>query len=169
MTLIETFARLAGRYPFLKRYPHPFMVHFTIVFMLSATCFALLYLATGVDSFETTAYHCLGAGILSMPLSILTGICTQRLNYVDEPEEMFAVEIRLSVVLLIISLAAFVWRTVDPEVLRKFSPASLGYLILLCALTPLVAIISFFGGILTFPLEGRERTGKVSGGGGQGS
>ena len=64
------------RFPILRRHPHPMTVHFPIVFMLSATLFTILQLITGIASFGTTALHCLGAGLLFMPVVILTGLYT---------------------------------------------------------------------------------------------
>ena len=36
-------ARLLERFPQLRRRPHAMLAHFPIVFLLSATCFSLLY------------------------------------------------------------------------------------------------------------------------------
>lgn len=149
----EALVRLVQRYPFLRRHPHPMVVHFTIVFLLSTTFFNLLYLLTGTQTFETTAFHCLGAGVLSMPFSILTGFVTRWLNYPGEPTPALVLEARLSWLLLAVSLGAFIWRLLDPAVLSGLGPASLIYLFLIISVTPLVTLISYFGGLLTFPLE----------------
>ena len=74
-------ASLLKRYPMLRRHPHPMTVHFPIAFMLFAPLFTLLYLVTGVKSFETTALHCLGVGILFCGVAITTGLYTWWLNY----------------------------------------------------------------------------------------
>ncbi len=50
-------AALLARYPFLGRHPHPMLVHFPIVFMMSAFGFSLLALLTGNRHFGTTALH----------------------------------------------------------------------------------------------------------------
>src|SRR4030042_3210088 len=60
-------ASLLLRFPRLRRQLHPLLIHFPITFMLSATFFSLLYLLTGVKSFQTTACHCLGGGLLFLP------------------------------------------------------------------------------------------------------
>ncbi len=65
-------ARLLSRYPFFRRHPHPATVHFPIAFMAAASGFYVLYLVTRVVSFEVTAVHCLGAGILFALLAILS-------------------------------------------------------------------------------------------------
>ena len=63
----KALAWLLDRYPILKRHPHPMTVHFPIVFMFAVPLFNVLYLITGFKSFEITALHCLGAGILFTP------------------------------------------------------------------------------------------------------
>jgi uncharacterized membrane protein len=126
-------------------------VHFPIVFLFSAAIFNLVYLATGVVSFETSAFHFLGAGVLSLPLAMLTGERFRRLNYSQDPVPAFRIEIFYSRILLVLSLTAFLWRWLDPHILRNFKWTSLCYLLIILALPVLVTIISFFGGLLTFP------------------
>ena len=146
---------LVVRHPYLQRHPHPAVSHFPIVFMLAATFFSVLYLLTGVASFETTAFHCLGGGLLTTPAAIATGIFTQRLNY-PQPDPTLTLEKRLSYLLWAVVSGAFAWRLLDPEVLRHLHGFNFFYLLLVLALTPLVTVISFFGGMLTFPLEERN-------------
>ena len=152
----QALGRILKKYPSLWRHPHPFMVHFPIVFLLAAAFFNLMYLATGVASLETSAFHFLGAGVLSLPLAMLTGELARRLNYPREPVLAFRIEIYYSRILLVLSLAAFLWRWLDPHILRNFRRASLCYLLIILALPVIVTIISYFGGLLTFPLEKKE-------------
>ena len=149
----EMLARLLQRFPILRRHPHPMTVHFPIVFMLSATLFTILQLITGIASFGTTALHCLGAGLLFMPVVILTGLYTWWLNYMARPITPVKIKIIISLVLLVTAVIAFVWRFQSPEVLHSFSGLNLLYFLLILALTPLVIIIGWFGANLTFPIE----------------
>jgi uncharacterized membrane protein len=145
-------SRLLLRFPRLRRYPHPLAAHFPIVFLWSATFFTLFYLFTGNQAFENTAFHCLGGGVLTTPVAVLSGMATHWLNFPGENGSLIW-EKRFSLVLLILALTAFVWRLKDPEVLTDLKGVSLLYLALVLALTPLVTIISYFGGMLTYPLE----------------
>ncbi len=145
--------RLFLKYPCLKRHPHPFIVHFPIVFTYAAAFFSLVYLWTGVSSFDTTAFHCLGAAILTMPPAMVSGELSRRLNYPREPDRAFAIERRYSWLLLVFGGAAFVWRGLDPSILATRRGASLVYLAPVLSLPVLVTIISYFGGLLTFPLD----------------
>lgn len=149
----EMLERLLKRFPILRRHPHPMTVHFPIVFMLSATMFNLLYLITGVASFETTAFHCLGAGVLFMPVVMITGLYTWWLNYMARPITPIKIKLSVSLILFIASVILFVWRFQSPEVLDSFSGVKGLYFFLIMALTPLVIIIGWFGANLTFPLE----------------
>lgn len=153
-------AELVMRHPYLRRHPHPFMAHFPITFMLAASFFSVLYLLTGVPSFDTTAFHCLGGGMVTIPPAIATGIFIQRLNY-PQPDPTLTMEKRLSYLLWAVVSAAFIWRWLDPEVLRNLHGLNFIYLLLVLGLSPLVSIISYFGGLLTFPLESDNRSSQM--------
>jgi uncharacterized membrane protein len=140
------------------RHPHPIAVHFPIVFLYSAAFFDLLYLVTGVTSLETSAFHFLGAGVLSLPFSILTGELIRRVGYSQEPVQAFRIEIYLSGILVALGLAALLWRGLDPRILRNFRWSSLLYLVIMLALPTLATTISLFGGLLTFPLNKEEKS-----------
>ncbi len=147
-------SRLLGRFPMLRRHPHPMTVHFPIVFMTAATCFSLLFLITKSPAFETTAFHCLGGGVLFTVVAILTGVYTWWLNYLATPSRPIRMKLVLSPVLFATSAAAFFWRLTDPTVLTAGSGMAPLYLVLVLVLFPLVAAIGWFGAQLTFPHEG---------------
>ena len=110
---------IVQRFPMLKRHPHPMTVHFPIVFSLAAVLFTLLHLLSGQESFETTAWHCLGANILFTPVAILTGLYTWWLNYMAQPLRPVIAKLILSPILLALSLIGFFWRLVRPELLMQ--------------------------------------------------
>ena len=145
--------RLLNRYPVLRRHPHPMLVHFPIVFMFASPLFNLLYLITGIASFEITALHCLGGGILFTPLAILTGWFTWWLNYLAKPMRPVTIKIRFSMVLMVVGVAAFIWRIAVPDVLVSLKGVGVIYLVLVLSLIPLVTTIGWFGAQMTFPLK----------------
>lgn len=149
-------SRLLEQYPMIRRHPHPMTVHFPIVFMISTTMFSLLYVLTGLRAFETTALNCLGAGILMAPVAIVTGLATWWLNYLGRPSRHVTIKRSLSIVLLCVAIAAFVWRLMVPNVLDHLGGAGGLYLMLVLSLTPIVLIIAYHGGQLTFPVEKKE-------------
>ena len=146
--------RLLQRFPMLRRHPHPMVVHFPIVFLVSAPVFTLLYLLTGVRSFEVTGFHCVGGGVLFTPVALVTGLATWWYNYEWRPLRPIIIKLTLTPILLALGTGAFVWRWLDPDVL-----AALGYwtgkvyLGMLLALGLLVSLIAWYGGNLVFPLH----------------
>lgn len=143
---------LLARYPMLRRHPHPMLVHFPIVFMFAAPLFNLLYLITGIRSFELTAVHCLGGGILFTPLAILTGWFTWWLNYLARSMRPVTIKICFSILLMVASVGAFIWRITNPDVLASLKGFGVLYLLLVLSLIPLVTTIGWFGAQITFPI-----------------
>lgn len=149
----EPIRNLLERYPMLRRHPHPMTVHFPIVFLLSCTFFNVLYLLTGARPLETTALHCLGAGILFLPIVILTGLFSWWLNYMARPLKSVAIKALASTALFVLAILAFTWRIAVPGILDTLSPASFFYFLLILSFAPLVGIIGWYGAQLTFPIE----------------
>jgi predicted heme/steroid binding protein/uncharacterized membrane protein len=146
--------RVIHRAPLLRRHPHPMVVHFPIVFMISATGFTLLYLVTGLKSFEVTGFHCLAGGVLFTPAAMVTGWFTWWLNYESKPLRPVVIKLIASPVLLLAGVAAWIWRYHRPEILARVGDGpSLVYLALICCLAPLVGLIGACGAELTFPVH----------------
>jgi predicted heme/steroid binding protein/uncharacterized membrane protein len=152
-TLPQPLEALLERFPFLRRHPHPMLVHFPIVFAVSPVLFYLLYLITAANAFETTAFHCLGAGIFFFAPAVLTGFLTWWLNYQARPLRPVRIKILFSALLVAIYLAAFLLRLFLPAAVLSFAGAGILYLLLLSALIPVVTVIGWYGASLTFPLE----------------
>ncbi|MGD8304877.1 MAG: cytochrome b5 domain-containing protein [Desulfobacterales bacterium] len=146
-------AWLLEKQPFLRRHPHPMTVHFPIVFTFSTSVFNILYLITGIKSFEITALHCLAAGILFTAVGIATGLYTWWLNYLAQPMRPVKIKIPLTLSLLVTQIILFIWRISDPTVLESISGASIIYLLLVLALIPMITVIGWFGASMTFPVE----------------
>lgn len=142
---------LLRRFPMLRRHPHPMTVHFPTAFLMAAPAFALLFLATGRPALEVTAYHLLGAGLLSLPVAAATGFYNWWLNYGARPMRAVRIKIGLAALQGVLSAAAFAWRTAEPGVLAAGGAASAPYLALLLAAVPIVAAIGWYGASLTFP------------------
>lgn len=142
---------LLNRCPFLRRHPHPLSVHFPIVFVQSATFFSLLFLATGNTSFDQTAFYCLIAALILTPPAVLTGLMTWWINYMGRSMRPVTIKMVLSFVLLPMLAILVVWRAMDAAVLHNLTGAGLLYLALVLAISPIVIIIAYYGGTLTFP------------------
>jgi len=64
-----------------------------------------------------------------------------------------AIKIRFSFLLLSISVIAFTWRLLSPDLFIDFTAGSILYFLLTLSLIPVVTVIGWFGATLTFPLE----------------
>jgi predicted heme/steroid binding protein/uncharacterized membrane protein len=146
-------AWLLKRVPMLRRHPHPMTVHFPIVFMISTTMFNILYLITGIKSFETTAFHCLGAGVLFIIVGILTGLYTWWLNYFAKPLRAVAIKQRVSISMLVTATITFLWRLAMPDVMESLQGVGIIYFLFVLSFFPMVTVIGWFGASLTFPVE----------------
>ena len=144
---------LLEKNPFFRRHPHPMTVHFPIAFMLATPVFNLLYLFTGLKSFETTAFHCLAAGILFSLVGIVTGVITWWYNYMGKMMKPIAIKLPLSIVMLAVAVIAFVWRINDPGVMENLSGINILYLIMVLSFLPMISILGWYGATMTFPLE----------------
>jgi predicted heme/steroid binding protein/uncharacterized membrane protein len=149
----QPIAWLISRYPMLRRHPHPMTVHFPIVFGFSTTVFNILYLISGVKSFEHTALHCLAGGILFTIVGIATGIYTWWLNYMAKPLRAVKIKIPLALLMLVTEVIIFIWRISEPNILNSMHLGSIVYLLLVLALVPMVTVIGWFGASMTFPVE----------------
>lgn len=145
--------RFLQRNVVFRSHPHPMLVHFPIVFMFATPSFILLALATGNRTFETTALHCLGAGLIFTPLAMATGFLTWWMNYLGRPIRAVHIKIWTSFLLLVDAAIVFSWRLLTPDILIQHSPGTYYYIFLVCALIPLVGIIGWFGAQLTFPMN----------------
>ena len=144
---------LISRYPFFRRHPHPMTVHFPIVFMFSTTVFNLLYLITGIQAFETTAFHCLGGGIIFTVVAIATGIYTWWLNYMAKMLRPVKIKIPLSLIMLAVAVVIFIWRVAVPDIMDSLQGSGIIYLALVISLSVLITIIGWNGAAMTFPIE----------------
>jgi predicted heme/steroid binding protein/uncharacterized membrane protein len=146
-------AWMLKKYPMLRRHPHPMTVHFPIVFAFSPPTFVFLYLITGVKSFEMTALHCLGGGIIFSMAGITTGIYTWWLNYLAKPLKAVKIKIPLTLTMLVTEIIIFIWRILVPDVLNSIRGVSIIYLLLVFSLIPMITVIGWFGASMTFPVE----------------
>ena len=151
--LPKIIALLLESNPFFRRHPHPMTVHFPIVFMMASPFFSILYLITGIKSFESTALHCLGGGILFTLVAISTGVLTWWYNYLGKMLKPVAIKIPLTMVMLIVAIVAFIWRLYEPGVLDNLQGSGIVYLLLVLSLAPLTAVIGWYGASMTFPVE----------------
>jgi len=138
---------LLQRFPMAKRHPHPMLVHFPIAFLMGASLFILLHLLFDSPSFETISFYLLILGGVSSPFAMASGLLTWWINYRLKLTHFVKRKIQLSILLLASEIILIAWRSVKPEILHPV------FVIMMLLLTPIVALLGYYGGQMTFPAE----------------
>lgn len=139
------------RFPFARRHPHPMVVHFPIALLMASSLFMLLYLLVKKPSFEITSFYLLLLGTISSPFAVGTGLLTWWINYRLKPNYFVKRKIQLSCLLLPLEFFLILWRGLTQATSsQQIHPA---YFILILTLTPVVGLLGYYGGQLTFPAE----------------
>jgi hypothetical protein len=84
---------------------------------------------------------------------ILTGFISWSVNYLARPTRRIKIKIAVSLLMLVVSLVALVWRELTPDILTRFGVAGSIYSFLVFSLCPMVSVIGWHGANLTFPIE----------------
>jgi predicted heme/steroid binding protein/uncharacterized membrane protein len=135
------------QFPIARRHPHPVLVHFPIAFLMGSSLFILLHLIFQNPSFELTGFYLLILGSISSPFAIATGLFTWWVNYRLKLSHFVKRKIQLSVILLIFEIILILWRSPHPGISSPF------YLVMTLLLAPIVFLLGYYGGQMTFPLE----------------
>jgi len=141
------FQNFLQRFPMTRRHPHPMVVHFPIALLMASSLFVVLYLIFGNLSLEVTSFYLFVLGAISSPFAMATGRLTWWINYKLKLNYFVNRKIQLSILLLIFEVILMLWRGSNPEI---SSPL---YFIMMILLTPIVALLGYYGGQLTFPTE----------------
>lgn len=138
---------LLQRFPMARRHPHPMVVHFPIAFLMASSFFILLSLLFRNPSFEVTSFYLFILGIISSPFAMVTGIFTWWINYRLTLTRLVKRKIQLSILLLTLEIGLILWRSSNGEIAHPL------YLTLMFFLAPLVILLGYYGGQMTFPVE----------------
>jgi predicted heme/steroid binding protein/uncharacterized membrane protein len=135
------------RFPMARRHPHPMVVHFPIALLMAASLFIFLALLFQKGSFEIASFYLLILGAVSSPFAMATGLLTWWINYRFKLNYFVKKKIQLSILLLIFEVILIVWRISQAKISHPF------YFIMVVLLTPIVSLLGYYGGQLTFPVE----------------
>jgi predicted heme/steroid binding protein/uncharacterized membrane protein len=138
---------LLQRFPMGRRHPHPMVVHFPIALLMTSSLFVLLYLIFKNPSFESTSFYLLVLGAVASPFAMATGLFTWWVNYRLKLTHFIKRKIQFSILLLIFEIILIIWRSFPSPICNPF------YLILMVILAPIVSILGYYGGQMTFPAE----------------
>ncbi len=137
------------RFPMARRHPHPMVIHFPIALLMAASLSILLFLFFRTPFFEPASFYLLILGAISSPFAFATGFLTWWINYMRKPNPFVKRKIYLSILLLGLEVLLILWRSVCTAP----SPGGMNpiYFILVLSLAPVVGLIGYYGGQLTFP------------------
>jgi uncharacterized membrane protein len=130
-----------------RRHPHPMVVHFPLAFLMGSSLFVLLHLLFGKPAFEITSFYLLILGAISSPFAMVTGLFTWWVNYRLKLTLFVKRKIQFSILLLILEIILIVWRGSNPAITNPL------YFVLVILLTPIVGLLGYYGGQMTFPTE----------------
>jgi predicted heme/steroid binding protein/uncharacterized membrane protein len=135
------------KFPMTRRHPHPMIVHFPLAFLMASSLFVLLHLLFKNPSFETTSFHLLILGVIASPFAMATGLLTWWINYRLKLTLFVKRKIQYSIVLLVLEIVLIFWRSSQSQIFNSL------YFILVILLTPIVSLLGYYGGQMTFPVE----------------
>ena len=138
---------LLQKFPMARRHPHPMVVHFPIALLMASSLLVLLYLIFKNPSFESTSFHLLILGAIASPFAMATGLLTWWVNYRLKVTLFVKRKILFSILLLIFEIILILWRSSASQISNPI------YFIMVVILTPIVSILGYYGGQMTFPAE----------------
>jgi predicted heme/steroid binding protein/uncharacterized membrane protein len=138
---------LLQRFPTARRHPHPMIVHFPLAFLMGSSLFIVLHLLFKKPAFEIMSFYLFILGAISSPFAIVTGLLTWWVNYRLKLTLFVKRKIQLSILLLILEIILIFWRGSNPAITSPL------YFILVILLTPIVGLLGYYGGQMTFPTE----------------
>jgi uncharacterized membrane protein len=97
-------------------YFHPIFVHFPQALFPVAFASFVLYLATGESLFERGTYLMTVFGLVATPVTMITGYIDWKIRYKGYMTPVFKIKIVTGFVLVVLSLAAVLLRTLVPEI-----------------------------------------------------
>jgi len=147
--------RLLQQFPMARRHPHPMVVHFPIAFLMGTSLFSLLYLLFEIPAYETMSFYLIVLGTISSPFAMATGLFTWWVNYRLKFIYYVKRKIQLSIFLLILETSLLLWHSLSKEIFLQ--GINLIYFILMLALTPIVGLLGYYGGQMTFPAKRQDR------------
>jgi predicted heme/steroid binding protein/uncharacterized membrane protein len=142
-----------NRHPFFRRHPHPAAVHLPIGLIMGAFLFQIVALLLNSPKTEWASFCCLIVVTLTLPPVIVTGWLTWWVNYECVAGPVINWKRRLAYTAFVVALICVVLRLTISEPLNVSDPHTIAYCAALFALTAILSIVGYLGGLLTFPYE----------------
>ena len=150
-------ANLLETYPFLKRHPHPMVVHFPMAFFITASLFLLwYYLINRVSPLLDAIFYMHILGTLALPIAIITGWLSWLVNYLGKSNALITRKMVLSMILLMLDVVVLIALIKQPTILQAPQGIEIVFPIFIFLYLPIVSIIGEHGGRLVFPVHKKK-------------
>lgn len=144
-------ANILNKYPFFKRHPHPMVVHFTMVYFITAPILLLwYYLISPSKSLLDAIFYMHVLGTISLPFAIFTGWLSWKINYLGKPIGYITRKIILTIVVLIFDIIVLLSLIYQPDILVSPQGVQIFIPVLIFSYLPVVSIIGQHGGQLVY-------------------
>ena len=138
-------------YPFFKRHPHPMVVHFPMAFFMAASIFLFwYYVINPARPLLDAIFYMHILGTLSLPVTLVTGWLSWKVNYLGKPISNITRKIIFSIVILIFDVIVLFAIVGNLELLANPQGMQIAISILIFLYLPIVAFIGQQGGDLVY-------------------
>lgn len=150
-------ANVLDAYPFLKRHPHPMVVHFPMAFFITASLFLLwFYVISPLAALLDAILYMHILGTLALPVAMITGWLSWLVNYFGKSNVLIKRKIILSFILLILDIIVLSVLINQPNLLENPQGIEIVLPIIVFCYLPIVSIIGEHGGKLVFPVHKKK-------------
>lgn len=134
--------QLLGRIDSL--HPHATLVHLSIAYAMAAPFTFAGWLFSSREVFDEVTLYLLVLGLITVPLSFLTGIISWTVSYETDAKRVFNLKFALGILLFLMILSTFIWRLTGPDVVLS-QPGCYLYLASLVIQLALALAIDHYG------------------------
>jgi predicted heme/steroid binding protein/uncharacterized membrane protein len=131
-------------------HPHPMFIHFPMGMINFTVFMQILFFITGNKSFESAGFYSLATAVLFMFPTIFSGMVSWWVNYALTRNKIFLMKLNFSIILLVMGLIEVSLRFSYPDISYAGSGMSSFYNIMLFANVPVLGVIGFYGGKLSW-------------------
>lgn len=125
-------------------HPHATLVHLSIAYTIAAPFAFTGWILSGRQVFDEITFYLLILGMITVPLSFMTGIISWIVNYETKAARVFNVKFALGVILFLSILGTFLWRLVGADSVLT-QPDSYFFLTFLVIQFALALLADFYG------------------------
>ena len=130
---------------------HPMAVHFPIAFVLLAGVFLLAFIVFEEKHFDMFVLYCVIIASIGTIAAISTGLLSWKYNYHAVWTPIYRGKIFFSLLLVTMQVGILVFRLYIVEETNLNSTAYLLYTVLVLGMIPMIILLGYLGGKITFP------------------